>query len=324
MTTRLNRLCNEVINIPYIHFTDEQKSQANGVDLTDFLTRQGEKLIPSGRDKRLARDHSVTIRGNQWYDHATGQGGGAVSFLQHFYDLSYPDAVSRLLGGEAGLSYAPAQQGEPEPKKEFVLPPANKDMRRVYAYLLKQRHIDREVITAFARANLIYEDSKYHNAVFVGKDDAGVPCHAHKRSTNSEGQSFRQAVDGSDFHCAFHWTGMDDPLYVFEAPIDLLSYITLNPKVWTRHNYVACCGTSAIPVLGMLERQPDLRTVYLCMDNDRAGLAASQRISELLQTKGLNTEILIPELKDWNEDLCAMQEMSQAPPMVQTHEPRLS
>ena len=35
----------------YIYFTDEQKERANSVDLVDFLQRQGEKLLPSGRDK---------------------------------------------------------------------------------------------------------------------------------------------------------------------------------------------------------------------------------------------------------------------------------
>ncbi len=46
----------------YVHFTDEQKYRANNVDLADFLHRRGEKLIPSGRDKRLASDHSITVR----------------------------------------------------------------------------------------------------------------------------------------------------------------------------------------------------------------------------------------------------------------------
>ena len=54
----------------YIHFTEEQKQRAASVDLEEFLRCRGEKLLASGREKRLARDHSVTIRGNEWYDHA--------------------------------------------------------------------------------------------------------------------------------------------------------------------------------------------------------------------------------------------------------------
>lgn len=72
----------------YIHFTDEQKLRANDVDLEEFLLQRGEKLIVSGREKRMASDHSITVRGNEWYDHATGKGGGPVSFVRSYYNLS--------------------------------------------------------------------------------------------------------------------------------------------------------------------------------------------------------------------------------------------
>ena len=84
--------------IPYIHFTDIQKRQAGEVDLEQFLLRQGEKLLPSGREKRLASDRSITVRGNHWYDHAEGKGGGPISFMRKFYGLTYPEAVLKLLG----------------------------------------------------------------------------------------------------------------------------------------------------------------------------------------------------------------------------------
>ena len=58
----------------YIHFTEEQKQQAASVDLERFLQTRGEKLISSGREKRLASDHSITVRGNEWYDHAEERG----------------------------------------------------------------------------------------------------------------------------------------------------------------------------------------------------------------------------------------------------------
>ena len=69
----------------YIPFTDAQKEQAASVDLEEFLRRRGEILIASGRDKRLASDHSITIRGCEWFDHATEQGGKAISFVKQFY-----------------------------------------------------------------------------------------------------------------------------------------------------------------------------------------------------------------------------------------------
>jgi hypothetical protein len=236
--------------VSYIHFTEEQKLRASEVDLVEFLRRQGEKLIRSGPEYRLASDHSVTVRGNGWYDHAVKEGGGPISFVQQFYDLSYPEAVTRLLGGEQGTVYASAPKQEEKPKKEFALPPAGQEMRRMYAYLLKHRFLDRDVINTFVRAGLLYEscerfkDREYHNAVFVGKDKNGVPRHAHKRSLNSLGKTFRINVEGSDPRCSFHYTGTSDRLYVFEAPIDLMSFLSRYPRGWQEHSFVALCGTA--------------------------------------------------------------------------------
>ena len=291
----------------YIPYTDEQKRRANAVDLEEFLRRRGERLLPSGRDKRLASDRSVTIRGCEWYDHEAQQGGHAIDFLQIHENMSFQDAVDTLLCGEQGQAFPQAKAHPPDPPKAFALPDASPTMRRVYAYLMQQRRIHREVITAFVQAGLLYEDAKYHNAVFVGFDEHGVARHAHKRSTNSSGKAFRQNVEGGDPRYSFHWLGGDDSLYVFEAPIDLLSYITLYPDGWERHNYVACCGVSTIPVMESLRRMGQPRQVFLCLDNDAAGQTANQRMAEQIKAQfGIAAEIIIPAAKDWNEDLCAM------------------
>ena len=122
------------------------------------------------------------------------------------------------------------------------------------------------------------------------------------------GQSYRGNIEGSDPRHSFHYLGGDDTLYVFEAPIDLLSYISLFPEGWQAHNYVACCGTSSIPVMEMLRQLPQLRQVYLCLDNDAAGHAASERMAKLLEERGISAERLVPQQKDWNDDLKAEQE----------------
>ena len=181
----------------YISLTDEQKRRANAVDLEDFLLRRGERLIPSGHDKRLASDHSVTIRGSEWYDHEIRQGGRAIDFVRMYDGCSFQEAVTKLLNGEQGQAFRPAKERKSEPPKPFALPPVHHSMRRVYAYLMKQRHIDRDIITHFARAGTLYEDAKYHNAVFVGTDEHSVPRHAQKRSTNSCGRAIKLNVEGS-------------------------------------------------------------------------------------------------------------------------------
>lgn len=289
----------------YIPLTAEEKERAASVDLAEFLRQRGEKLLPSGREKRLASDRSITIRGSEWYDHEEHEGGNAISFVRKHYGLSYPEAVEELLGRRSGQTY-PAAQSTKTPPKPFELPQANRDMRRVFAYLVKGRHIDRSVVTYFARVRLLYEDAKYHNCVFVGRDERGIPRHAHKRSCNSFGKAFRQNVEGSDPRYSFHHMGTDGRLFVFEAPIDLLSYLTLHPENWQAHSYVACCGTSAIPALSMMERMSAPEEVYLCLDNDQAGEKGSLRMAEQIAEQfNIASDRLLPEHKDWNDDLCA-------------------
>ena len=298
--------------MPYIHFTEEQKLRANSVDLAEFLRRQGEKLIPSGRDKRLASDHSITVRGNEWYDHESKEGGKAISFVQTFYGLSYPDAVKRLLDGE-GIAYAQAQP-EPEEEKQFALPPANQTMRRTYAYLLQERLINRDILSAFAHKKLIYESrelskdkmKEYRNAVFVGFDEHGVARHAHKRSLYSKGKSYRGNVAGSDPRYSFHWTGTSNQLYVFEAPIDLLAFLSLHPTGWKSHSYVALCGTGEQAMLWMLKQSPALQEIILCLDHDAAGIEATGRLTDILREQGYSQITTMQSLyKDWDEDLKA-------------------
>lgn len=293
----------------YIPFTDEQKRRANAVDLEDYLLRRGEKLLSSGRDKRLASDRSVTIRGSEWFDHETQQGGRAIDFVRMHEGGTFQEAVTKLLNGEQGQMFQQAEVRKAEPPKAFALPPAHYNMRRVYAYLMRQRHIDRDIITHFARAGTLYEDADHHNAVFVGTDEHGVPRHAQKRSTNSQGKAFKRNVEGSDVRYSFHHLGTDGELYIFEAPIDLLSYLTLYPEDWQRHSYVACCGTSYAPVRWMLTQMASQETAYLCLDSDQAGERGCGRMAEQIASEfGIPTRRLIPEQKDWNEDLCSMLE----------------
>ena len=105
---------------------------------------------------------------------------------------------------------------------------------------------------------------------------------------------------------SFHWNGTSDRLYVFEAPIDLLSFLTLYPKDWQRHSYVALCGVGEQAMLWMLEQAPEFRRPILCLDHDAAGIEATGRLKEILAERGYaETAVLQSIHKDWNEDVKA-------------------
>jgi len=290
----------------YIYFTEEQKQRANSVDLADFLQRQGEQLTRSGKEWRWKRHDSVTVRGNQWFRHSIKQGGLAIDFVKEFYGLPFPDAVSLLLGGEQGTAFKQSDKNPEPERKKFILPEVNKDMHRVYAYLLKQRHIDRDVLTHFVRENKIYEDREYHNAVFVGFDDNGTARHAHKRGTYSNAAGYRGNVEGSDPKYSFNHIGISDTLYVFEAPIDMFSYISLHKSSWQQHSYVSLDGVAEHAMLHLLSENNHLVNVILCLDHDPAGIEAADRLAEILNEKGYGkVSCLQSAYKDWNEDIKA-------------------
>ena len=194
--------------------------------------------------------------------------------------------------------------------KPFELPSKNDTMRRVYAYLVKHRCIDCEVLNTFVKAGMIYESADYHNAVFVGYDMDGVARHAHKRGTGQT-STYRGNIDSCIPEYSFHWHGTSDRVYLFEAPIDMLSFISMNKENWQSHSYAAGCGVSDRVMWQMLKDNPNINTVFLCLDNDEAGHLANKRISERLTQKGIQTEILVPTRKDWNEDLTLLSEESE-------------
>ena len=285
-----------------------------------LLRSRGETLKKLGREWEWKfHDERVTIRNNIWFDQYTQKGGDAVDFFRYFYGESEEQAAAMLLNcSVTDLAKLPAHsppnlpRTKQEEPKQLEIPPANATMRRVFAYLCQTRGIAPEVVSAFVHARLLYESADHHNAVFVGRDEKGKIRHLHARGTLT-GSHFRQTLPGSEKEYSFHWPGTSGKLYAFEAPIDLLSYISLHPEEWRDHTYVALCGVSAASIHRLLEAEPQLEEVILCLDNDEAGHKATRRIAaELLREWNVTVSAEFPSQKDWNDELLATsQEESQ-------------
>ena len=296
-----------------IPITKKQRYLAGRTDLVALLRSRGETLKKLGSEWEWKfHDERVTIRNNVWFDQYTQQGGDAVDFFRYFYGESEEQAAAMLLNcSVADLEKLPARsppnlpRTKQEEPKQLEIPPAHNNMRRVFAYLCQTRGIDPEVVSAFAHARLLYESAGHHNAVFVGRDELGKVRHLHARGTLT-GSHFRQTLPGSEKEYSFHWPGTSGKLYAFEAPVDMLSYISLHPEGWQNHSYVALCGVSAAPIHNLLETQPQIEEVTLCLDNDEAGHKAARRIAgELLREWNVTVSAEFPSQKDWNDELLA-------------------
>ena len=276
-------------------YTKQQIDAADHNDLAAFLLSRGEKVRRKGCESFWEK-RQVWVNGSKWYSHYDAAGGYAIDFVMRYFGLSFPDAVRELLGETDFVTPAPVR----DEKKSLVLPERNPTMNQVYAYLMGQRFISREVISFFTHERTLYEDARYHNCVFVGLDEQGHPRHCHMRSTTGD---IKLTVAGSEAEYSFHHDGEDDLIFVFEAPIDLLAFLTLHPDNWQEHSYVALCSVSEMALLHRLEVNPNLRRVVLCLDNDTAGRSASERIGSQLREREYAMEVMTPERKDWDEDL---------------------
>jgi hypothetical protein len=297
--------------------------RAKAADLEAWLRTRGETLKRSGGEYRwIYRDgsgehDSVTIRGPGWYDHKRNIGGDAIGFLQEYRGMTFKEAVAELLnGGSQSLSTHTALT-TPQPKPGFTLPERNSNMRRAFAYLTQTRHIPGEIVSHFAHEGTLYEDAEHHNIVFLANDERGKPVAGYAKGTNSFGQSFRLTLAGSDTRYAFCHRGTSERLHVFEAPVDMLSFIAMSGDGWQRHSYIALGGLSPKAMSHFLSGNPNIREVALCLDNDEAGHAASERFESELTAQGYSVERFVPTLKDWNDDLTDISE-TQEPIMKMT------
>lgn len=81
----------------------------------------------------------------------------------------------------------------------------------------------------------------------------------------------------------------------------------MNPYQWQTNTYAASCSVADRVLFQCLKDNPNIKEVYICLDNDTAGQTAAKRISDKLFIQGYKTEILTPTHKDWNEDLIILQ-----------------
>ena len=284
------------------HYTESQISAANHADLDAFLMSRGEKLSRRG-NQYLWEKNQVWIHGHEWYSHYESNGGHAVSFVMRYFGLSFQNAVEELIGGSAVVSSQAIEPDKIRESKPLILPPRSETTNHLLCYLTKERFIAREVVEYFVNNKTLYEDAKYHNCVFVGLDEDGVPRHCHIRSTSG---NYKRTEAGSQAEYSFHHDGESEWLFVFEAPIDMLAFITLHRKDWQKHSYVALCSVSERALFHRLEVNPNLRKIVLCLDNDNAGISACERIMGILENKGYSDVRMLHSVnKDWDEDVKA-------------------
>ena len=300
--------------MPYI--MPEVIAEAKQMDLLTYLQNyEPHELVRVGGNVYSTRTHdSLKISNGKWCWFSRGIGGrSALDYLIKVQEMDFLDAVERIMGNvavspPANISNKKSQQ------KPFKLPAVSRDATQMVMYL-RGRGIDFDILHFCMDSGLLYENYPHHNAVFIGMDETGTPRYAALR-----GEKFMGEASGSDKHYAFGVTAQEesDTLYLFESPVDLLSYATLlklHEKDWRQHNLLSLSGVyrpkenaseSKVPAAlkRFLENNPHTRNIILCFDNDTTGLLAVETIRAVLLGRHEIIDQPPPTGKDYNDYLC--------------------
>jgi hypothetical protein len=288
-------------------FTDEQIAQANDINIIAYAQSRGydvKKISP--RSYKIHGYGGLYINGDglKWNCFSKGTGGGAIQFVMEMEGRTWVEAIKQLLGiSNDELPYIPPPPKENEIKGDLVLPQKNDTYKHIFAYLIKTRKLDTDIVNQFVKDKKIYEDT-HHNCVFVGYDGENNPKFASVRGTNTN-KKFRRDIENSDKGYPFCLEGRSDTLCIFESAIDLMSYLTLlklHGVVEFHHHMLSMGGTSYIPIEKYLKKNPNISNLILCLDSDDEGNFFSQKIREKFGEK-YEVARHIPKGKDFNEEL---------------------
>ena len=291
----------------------------DGYNLLDYISRCGYTVLPIGSCYTLQEHDSFRIfpeSNTYFHSSVSPKRCNIINFASWHHGISSQEAIKRLAVGLNNTAF-PQQKGRfqenlanaaaARKEQPLVLPePSDKQYKRVFAYLNRSRGIDRTIIQDFVSRKLLYEDTK-GNATFVGLNEQKEPCFCFQRGTNPE-HPYKRIVAGSAFSHGLYMDHGAARLFVTEAVIDNLSIMTLLNQAgmdYKSYDYLATCGPSRRGLLTQIANRPQIHTVYLAFDNDRAGNEYRNKARRELLEQGYGGRIIDkpPTLKDFNLDL---------------------
>ena len=300
----------------------EQTERAKTIDLLTYLQRREPGAIKkTGADEYCLREHdSLKISNGKWHWFSRGIGGKtALDFLIRVRGMGFVEAV-RTLTFETPPAARSAIRDETKPpgEKPPPKPPKRNGLgTRAISYLQNVRGIDDEILTQCLSQKKLYEGVYEGRAVcvFVGEDKDGAVRYVGMRGINDD---FKGEAANSDKRHGFVITSKLVPcrrLIVTESAIDAMSVASVIKKTkgraWTLYEYLSLGCVSPLALIEYLKTHESVERIVLCLDNDKAGREASEKIRKALaneqelRERALVVTDRFPGMKDWNEELLA-------------------
>ncbi len=269
--------------------------QARRANLEEYLKATGNILLKEGKQFRVKNHSGLVVSGNRWYSHSLSKGGNSLDYLIEMEHLDFKKAIEYLLNRKNTI-----KTETPLQNKRIIVPQRNINDKRVIAYLVKTRMISQNVIIPLIMQGRIYESIEYHNCVFTGIDEYNNIKYVTQRSSLPN-CSLRFESMGSDKKYSFSIKGKTDIVCVFESPIDLLSYRTIyHGTSRIQSHMLSLGGVSSIALDAYIERNPQIKNIVFCLDNDATGNEAYISFQHKYLPKGFNVYKHFPQTKDWN------------------------
>lgn len=310
-----------------MHFSDEQVQRAREVSLLDFIrSNEGWTILNVGNFYTTKEHDSLRILSDEktFFWNSRGLNGhNVIDWLQKTRNMTFAESVRLILGEDGEKHYEKAKETVPiKEKKKISLPLSADSIDRTWNYLLNDRRIDIEILQYVLSETLIYQ-SIYNDVVFLGYDENGEVRFAESHTTETGSPNRPKNITGSDKKYSFHIDNKNsDTLYVFEAPIDLLSHCSLylmkerllaekesrniNFFAFSSVNRLSLSGANSKTALeGYLERNTHIKKLVFALDNDKVGMENAEKYMKQYSETGYDCKIIIlPEnCKDWNEYL---------------------
>ena len=175
---------------------------------------------------------------------------------------------------------------------------------------MKKRKLSSYTIQFFIIKQLLYEEEKYHNIVFLGRDKKGKIQYAGVHGTlelNGK-KAFRGDVEGNNKSYGVNLRNeKSTKLVVLEAVIDLMSYFEIQNKMKEscEENLLALGMLADLPLETFLKENPQIKEIIFALDHDEKGQEATEKLIKKYQQRGFEVcKYQYPEqYKDINDYL---------------------
>ena len=328
---------------PKSHDLNEVAKQIDlQMKIDDVAILCGLNLEKNGRYSLRDCDHDSLVfdlKRNFFFWNSQGKRGGCVKLYMEIMGVDFKDAVLKLLPHiNLEKEYVETVREKPaelsdkdrhldlynQLKELNFDSDENKLMRQSIAYLTKTRGLDRDIINKMINEKMIYQISDNYGpkVAFVGRKDNMYISSICQRSVSPK-IKFKGDFKNCNYKVGWFYDpetkgqfgekgNADKPLLVFEANIDMISYMSLLKECgvdYTQFAYLSCSSINHDICIPETCKECGYNTVRILFDNDYEGKEnwgqnKAKEISSKLSKTGIDAKPIIPDIpscKDWND-----------------------